>query len=401
MKQYKYTAINSEGKQQDGILSAENELSAMEQLQKMNLSPLQFEESLDTSKSNGKRAKIKKKDIAHFTSQMSALLIAGLPLAKALKSLEEQTENLTMQDMLNDILDGITTGLTFAESLNRYPKLFTPLYISMIEAGEISGSLEMALERIDNMMAKDQEIVSKLKAALTYPLVMVSVMILSVCVLLTFVVPRFAGIFKDLGATLPLPTRILLGISGAFENYWWAMLLIIGGLIYGLIKYNQTKEGKYKIDNFKLNIPYLGPMTREIILSRFAATLSSLLISGVPILDALVSTGNVVDNLPIKKMILAIVDDIKNGISFANAMKNQSAFFPPLMVGMVGTGEQSGEIPEMLKNAGEYYTKEADAKTQVVTTLLEPIIIVVMGLIVGFIIMAILLPIFEMQSSVK
>ncbi len=403
MASFKYSAMGPDGRRQEGELEAADEAAAMEILRARSLLPLQLSQAAGRSAAaaGAQRRSITRRDIGHFTNQLAALLGAGLQLAKALQSLEEQSANLTMKELLADIYREVSSGAPFADALARHPKLFPSLYISMIEAGELSGVLDVALERLAAMLEKDEQFRSKLRGAMTYPAIMLVVVVLSVVVLMTFVIPKFAGVFKDMGAALPFPTRVVMHVSGFFAGYWWIIFPVAGLAVFGLVTAARTPAGSLLLDRLKVNSPGLGKLMRELLLSRFAGTMSTLLQSGVPLLSALNATRNVMDNQVVGQLIAGVGCDIRDGMAMSQALRNRPEFFPSLVAGMVGTGEQAGNIPEMLENIGAYYGKEADRKIAFMLSLLEPVIIVVMGVFIGFIIMSIILPILDMQSMVK
>lgn len=400
---YSYKAFDSSGKTIEDQVEGINENDIIRKLKSLNLSPL----SITLEKKDGladqslKKKKITRRDINNITNQLASLLNARLPLAKALKALENQSTNLEMKNLIKDIYSMVSEGKTFSEALEAYPNYFSSLYRSMVKAGEIGGVLEKSLSRVSEMLEKDEELRSKLKGALTYPAIMVLVMILSILVLLTFVVPRFTGMFADMGAALPLPTTILINTSNFFQAWWWLMAIAAGSAIAGIKQYTRSDEGRLQFDKLRLNLPFAGALVKEVSISRLSLTMGSLLESGVNILQAMDAARDVVGNEYIGLTIDKIKREVKEGRTLSSAMSDHQSLFPSLVIGMVGTGEETGNLDEMLSNVGRYYMQEADVKIKALTTLLEPVIILVMGVVVGFIIIAMLLPIFEMTTMVK
>lgn len=403
MPNFHYSAMTADGRQVEGSCEAADEAGAMQVLRERRLAPLALRavKAAGAGQTKRRSGSVGRREVAHFTGQLAALLNAGLPLARALKNLETQTPNPALQAMLGDIHERVSQGTTFAEALGRYPKLFSPLYISMVEAGELSGALEKALEQLAEMLEKDQALRAKLQGALTYPCIMVAVIMLSVSILMTVVLPKFAAILTDMGAALPLPTRVLMGLSQFCASWWWLILIALAAAASGIWRYVQSPTGRVRFDALKLRLPVFGQLVREVTLARFALTLGSLLRNGVPVLSALDAARNVVGNVIVANYVGGICGEMREGVSFSDALKARQAFFPPLISGMVGTGEQAGNLPEMLAKVGDYYAKEADARIRFMTTLIEPAIILIMGCVIGFVIMAILLPIFNIQSMIK
>lgn len=403
MPQYHYSAMTADGRRVDGECEAADDAGAMQVLRERRLAPLALSAAKVASERQtaARPTAIRRRDIVHLTGQLAALLKASLPLSRALKNLEEQSSHAGLQQMLADIHDHVSQGSTFAAALGRYPKQFSPLFISMVEAGELSGALVSSLERLADMMETDQALRARLQGALTYPCIMVAVLVTSIGILMTFVLPKFAAILSDLGGALPLPTRVLMGISQFCASWWWLVLLLTAALAFGLWRYVQSTTGRVRFDALKLRLPVFGQLVQEITLARFSLTLGSLLRNGVPVLSALGSARNIVGNVIVAELVGGIAGEMRDGLSFSEALKTRRSFFPPLVAGMVGTGEQAGNLPDMLEKVGDYYAKEADARIRFLTTLMEPAIILVMGVVIGFVIMAILVPIFSIQSMIK
>jgi len=396
-----YKALNTSGHIIDGEIDAVDKNDVIRKLKIVQLAPLELTSDQKDEQQELSRKKIAKKDIVHLTAQMASLLTAKLPLAKALNVIKDQASSKDLYSMLDDIYNSVQEGQPFSEALGKYPKHFDGLYCSMVKAGELGGVLEQALTQISEMLEKDEELKARLKSAFTYPLVMLIVMMLSITILLTFVVPRFTGVFESMGSALPWPTQMLVDVSHFCANWWWGILLGIGFLYTCFWFYINSDDGRLVFDCFQLRIPLFGKLIHQVSLSRFALTLSSLIRSGVPLIQGLEATRDIAGNLSISLTLDQIQQEIKAGKSLSEGMKKHRSLFPSLMVGMVGTGEETGNLPEMLENTGHYFNREADSKIKTLTTLIEPVMIVTMGLLVGFIIVAMLLPIFDMTSMVK
>ena len=401
MAVFLYKAMDAAGKVAEGRLEVPDQNAVMEWLRGKQLSPVEVTEDRAASRRRGKRSSIRSKDILHFTDQLAALLDAGLPLVRALGSLQEQATNMNLGDLLGDLTRRVKEGESFAAALGAYPKHFPRMYTSMVKSGEMSGSLQAALARLAQIMEKTQDLKSKVKGAMTYPLVMSVVMVISLIVLMTFVVPRFTQIFAQMGNKLPVPTRVLLFISHAITHWWWAYVPLIALAATGCWLFRRSPGGRLWLDRQVYKLPLAGSVLTEITVSRISLTLSSLLANGVSILEALEAVEAITDNSYVSSLIREIRGEVRQGTPLSASLRQRNDFFPPLLGGMVATGEESSDIAGMLNRTGKYFSRESDARIEVFTTLLEPIMIVVMGLVVGFVVMSILLPVFDMQAMVR
>lgn len=402
MGAYTYKAIDGAGKIVEGQLDGIDENDILAQLKTLSLSPVAIAARKPPKQTSAfRKKKITRRDIVHTANQLSALLNAKLPLSRALQALENQAAEGELKIMIADIGRMVREGKSLSEALAEYPQHFSGLFRSMVKAGEVGGVLEHSLFSVSEMLEKDEALKSRVKGALTYPMIMMAVMLISVVVLITFVVPRFTGVFADMGAALPLPTKILIGVSAVFKKGWWLMGGVIALTSVAVSRYVKTEKGRLAFDRLKLRLPVAGALFREMSLARFSLTLGSLLESGVPILQAMDATRDVSGNSHISQLLDGIKKEVKEGRSLSQSLAPHESLFPSLVVGMVGTGEETGNLPEMLSNIGKYFSQEADVKIKTLTTMLEPLIILVMGLMVGFIIISMLLPIFEMTMMVK
>jgi type II secretory pathway component PulF len=401
-----YKALDKSGSLAEDEIIASDRSEAIEKIKSINLVPLEISERA-TSSTSGKRSAflgakfIKKGDINNFTTRLAALVRSKMPLAKALKSLTEQSEKEALEFLINDITNQVLEGETLSNALASHSKYFSKLYINMVRIGEIKGVLDEALTKITEIQKRDREFISSIKGAVTYPAVMLVVMISAIAVLITFVIPKFTESFAGMGLILPLPTRILIRLSDIFGNYWWAIIILIGIIIGGFIMYNRSENGKYKLDKIKLKMPSVGSMILQMAISRYTLSLGSLLKSGVNLVDALEATATMTGNTYITESLIGITSEVKEGVSLNQAFKKRKFFFTNLAVQMTQTGEDSGTLGEMLINVGEYYSEESSQKIKTVTRLIEPVMIIIMGVIVGFIVVAMLLPIFDMSSGIK
>ncbi|HPA45785.1 MAG TPA: type II secretion system inner membrane protein GspF [bacterium] len=402
---YSYKAKKNSGEVVQGYIEAENRRLVIGKLQKMQFFPisvveeaggkgLQAEFSLNTLRRVGL------KDITTFSRQLSDLLKSGLPLAKSLEVLTKQTSNPKLLSILRTVCSDVQGGSTFADALKRHPKVFSDLYCSMVHAGEISGGLDAVMERLSNFLESEQETRSKFFTAMTYPAFMVVVCILVVIVLFTFVVPKFQTMFEESGAILPISTQFLMGVSRFIQLWWWVILGGFAALIVLFRHYIHTEVGRIQWDEFKLQVPLIGDLVKKREVSKFARTLGTLLANGVNILRALEITEEVVSNKIIAKNIREMAGNIKEGERLSARMA-QSPHFPPLAVNMVAVGEETGDLEHTLNRVAQSYENETERAMKTVTTLLEPMMIVVMAMIVGFIVFAMIMPIFQISQSIQ
>lgn len=402
---YTFKAFDSTGHITEGQLSAESYEQAFLKLKKLKISPISLTKTdeIKFKKSLGffKTKKITKFDISNFTTRLTALTKAKMPLAKALHSIREQSEKETLKNLVSDISEKISSGASLSDVLAEYPKYFSKLYVNLIKIGEAGGILEQSLLRISEIRKRDQEIVSTLKSALTYPAIMFLVMIASIAVLITFVIPNFTHAFGDMGMVLPLPTRILIFFSNAIINFWWIFFIIIGFGIFLLITFLKKDQGKLAFDKFKLTIPVIGTLIHEIALSRFMLSLGSLLKGGVTLVKGIEATAEITANRYLTESLSSILKEVREGESLSTTFKKRTFFFTNLAIEMTQTGEESGNLDDMLESVGNYYAGETELKIKTLTTLFEPLMIIVMGIIVGFIVMAMILPIFQISTSIR
>lgn len=401
MSSFNYKAIDSSGNVTEGMLDAVDLSSAMLKMKELKLSPLTISKTLGQKKRQSMfvSKNITASDISNFTTRLAALLKASMPLAKAIKSLQKQCDKDSLLVLITDLHDQILEGTPLSEALAAHPKYFPVLYVNMVKVGEIGGVLDQSLKRISEIRKRDHDMISKLKGALTYPVIMFIIMIGAIAILVGFVVPNFISAFGDMGLVLPLPTRILINLTNFFGKWWWAMLIVIALLIVAFIRFKKKEGGQKKFDKFKFKTPFIGKLIHEVSLSRFTLSLGSLIGSGVSLVKALEATADVTGNEYIGDSLKSLVKEVKEGQPLSETFKKRKFFFPDLAVEMTQTGEETGNLSEMLENLGDYYLEESNAKIQLISTLMEPAIIVFLGVVVGFIVMAMMLPIFDISTS--
>ncbi|MBN1384587.1 MAG: type II secretion system F family protein [Elusimicrobia bacterium] len=342
---------------------------------------------------------IRKGDVILFTQGLSDLISNGLSLAKSLNVLSRQNENRAMKNLISNIEKDIKEGSSFADALMLYPSLFSDLYIGMIRAGESSGLLETVLIRLSEFYEKEQEIISKIKSALAYPVVMFFVGIGCVLFLITFVIPKFIIMFQDIGQILPLPTRIIITLGNFMKDKWWLYLPVILVLAVFFVKFGKGKKGKIFFDELKLKLPVFGNLFKKEMVSRFVRTFGVLLSNGVPILDALKMTKDTIGNTIFADEIEQIYVSVKAGGGLIEPLR-KSNIFPPVAVDIIAVGEESGDLVKSLQKIGDSYDKKIEYNIKTLTSLLEPIIILIVGIMVGFVAISMLLPIFQMSSAI-
>jgi len=396
---YEYKAKKSPTEIVEGTIEAESEASALAKLSGLGYYPISIAKE---GESGLKRPplylfkRVKLHDLTVFTRQLSDLLDSGLTLLNALNIIYQQTENKVFQSIIGDIRDQVRDGRPFSETLRRYPDVFSSLYASMARSGETGGMLEGILERLANFSEAQERLKTKIKSALAYPAVMASVGLITIVVLITFVIPKIVGMFEDLGQTLPLPTAVLVNVSAFFINYWYIILGVIALIGFILTRIAKTEEGKITIDRIRLGLPIIGDLIKKSEIAGFSRTLGTLLENGVPILESLDTVANTMQNSAIKKEIMNACEEVRDGKSLSKSLLTKR-HFPIFASNMIAVGEEGGSLEKSLYKVADSYEREADNVIKTMTSLLEPFLILTMGLIVGFIVVSMLLPIFQIN----
>ncbi len=344
--------------------------------------------------------KVKPLDILLFTREMADLLDAGLPMDRAFSVLIDQTDSPTLQAMLSAMQNEIRAGQPLSDALTKYPREFPPLYANMVRAGEVSGQLAGVMARLADFLEKEQVRRSQITAALTYPAVLISVAILAVVFLLTFAIPRLTPVFKDMGASLPLPTILLLGLSGFIAKFWWAIIAVAIGGYFGFRAWLATVPGRRSYDGFRLRAPMFGGLIQKVVAARLVRTLGTLLGGGVPILEALDIAASALGNVVSTEAILEARGGVRQGETLHEAME-RTATFLPVVTHMTAVGEETGRLPAMLLRTADTLDFEVDSAMRRLISLVEPLVVLFMGGFIGFIVLSILLPIFQISSFVK
>jgi general secretion pathway protein F len=408
MAVFEYTGVEaSSGKSVKGYRDAENPRALRTALRK--------EGVMLASAQEGSEKKLKKRgevdffsflrritagDVAVMTRQLATLVRAGIPLVDSISALVEQVEQQELVRVLSEVRENLKEGTSFSKSLAAHPKVFPPLYINMVAAGEASGMLEVVLERLADFMENQSRLKGKLTAALAYPVAMGFFAGGLVMFLMIAVVPQLTSIFDNLGQALPWYTRLLIFSSGVVTNWWWLLIMLVVLGLWLFLRWKGTDAGHMKYDTFQLSMPLFGRLNLLAALARFTRTLATLLGSGVQLLPAMEIGRNVLENIKLENVITEAIGSIREGESIADQLKRSGAF-PPMLTHMIAVGEKSGQLEEMLDNVSRAYEAEVETKLATVTSLLEPIMIVVMGGAVGFIVISIMMPLMQMNNIVQ
>jgi len=399
MARFTYIGVTTAGKQVKGELQAANKNEPASLLRKKKIRPVSIKSgSLDFSLPFLDRVKLQ--DLSRFTRQFSAMTSAGLALVSCLDILGGQTENKKLAAAIKQVSTDIQGGSTLADALQKHPSIFNSLYSNMVSAGEASGSLDTVLTRLADYLEKSDALRRKIKGAMTYPIIVLCIAVVATAAMLTFVVPTFAQMFSEVGGTLPMPTRIVMNISEFLKSFLLLIILGVIGAVAAVSSYYKTENGKLRIDFIKLKLPVFGDLEQKSCIGRFAQTLSTLLTSGVTILDALAITARTAGNKVLEKGIIRTLERISGGLTIAEPLK-ETGVFPPMVIHMIAVGEKTGDLAEMLKKISDFYQEEVDAAVEALTSIIEPIMIIMMGTVIGGILIAMYLPMFDMMSTVR
>ena len=359
---------------------------------------------VEQSKANGilgaVKNRISAKDRVVFSRQLSTLIGAGLPLAQALSTVVDQTDNPRMKSVAQEILTSVESGKTLGESFAKHPHVFSPVYIALVEAGETSGTLDKALERIANQQEKDAEMLSKIKGAMVYPAIVLAVLVGVMLFMLFTIVPQVEKLYHDLHQTLPFISQIMVGAATLLAKFWWLILILIGVLIYFGRQYFRTDNGISLADNLKLNMPLISPLFRKLYMARLMRTGQSLLSTGVPMLDALDICARSVSNVHVARSILHAAEKVKSGKALGESLEPED-YILPLVPQMIGIGEKSGKVDDMMGKTATVYEGELDASIKAISTVIEPLLMVVLAVFAGGMVAAILLPIYQLVGNIK
>lgn len=407
MPVYEYKVLDRRGKSRKGIIDADSSSAARKKLRSGGNYPIYIRESSGRSKRKGEGKsrsirifeRINSKEIHIFTRQLATLLGANIPLVPSLTSLISQTGNPAFKKIIAQIKESVNEGSTLTSAMAEHPRIFSSIYLNMIRAGEASGSLDIVLEKLADFGEKQEALKGKLATALIYPSVMALICVGVLFILITYIIPNITQVFVEMDRLLPLPTRILIGLSDFLKAYWFIVAILVVAMIAATRYFIAGRYGRHLWDYFLLKIPVVGGVLQKIILARFASTLGSLLESGVGLIASMEIVKTIMSNTQISQVVDDAIVQIREGKSITVSLGN-SPWFPPMFVQMVGVGEQAGTLEKMLGKVAEAYEREVESAVMGMTALIEPIMIILMGGVVGAIILSILLPIFEMNQMV-
>jgi general secretion pathway protein F len=406
MPVYEYKGVSAQGKNVSGVQDGESLKTVKTKLKKEGIIVLDISEGSSTSAARrgtvsftfGNRVKLA--DLANATRQLATLLSSGLPLMDALSVLVEQEETAGLKAALSSVRDNVREGASLADALKANPKAFSQLYVNMVSAGEMSGTLDITLDRLADFLDEQVRFRGRIAAAMAYPAFMTVIGVGMLFFIFSFVMPRVVGMFEDMKQQLPFITVMLLAFVRFFSSFWWAILIALGGAAYYFRKYINTPVGRETFDARLLRLPVFGSLIRMIAVSRFTRTLGTLLQSGVPALTALDIVKSVVGNTVLADAIQKARENVREGEPIADPLR-RSGLFPPVVVQMVAVGEKSGELEKMLLKISDSLDRTVETRLTGLMALMEPIIILAMGLIIGFVVVAIMLPMLEMSSGIK
>ncbi len=403
MAQFQYTAIAPDGKKKSGKVEAKSKEVAVANLKAEGYTVTKIDTAgvLNISGLLNFGKKVKKRDFAIFCRQFVSIVQAGVSIVDAFAMLGEQTQNAALKTAIEQTHSDISKGDTLAAAMRKRGGVFPPMLCNMVEAGEASGSLDKAFDRMAIQFEKDAKLESAVKKAMIYPIVLIVVMIGVICAMMLFVIPRFTGMFEEIGAgELPAITKALVAISDFFVHYWWLVAIIVIAIVVGYKTFYATQNGKELIDRIKLRIPVFGQIQIKSACAKLGRTLCTLLGAGVPMVDALDITARSMDNEMYKQAMKDAKDQVTRGVTLSRPLKT-SGLFPPMVIHMISIGEETGNIESMLENVAEYYEEDVQVATESMMALMEPAIVIVMAVLVGFLVLAILTPMFSLYESLS
>ena len=406
MAVFEFRGINNAGKEIKGVRDAENVRALRALLRKDGVILTAALEESEAKKRSSREVdfgryfrRVSALDVSMATRQLATLLKAGVPLVESMSALIDQLENPMLKNALTQTRDKVNEGSSLADALRAHPTIFQPLFVNMVAAGEASGTLETVLARLADFLESQTKLKNKVTAALAYPGFMALMSLVTIGIMMVVVVPKVTSIFEDFQQALPWYTRLLIFTSDIFIGYWWLIILLIAGGVYGWRRWVNTPEGRHKWDRWLLTVPLFGKLLTMVAVSRFSRTLSTLLASGVPLLQAMEITRNVLENVELMRVVEEAAGSIREGESIAAPLK-RSGRFPPIVTHMIAIGERSGQLEEMLENVASAYDTQVETRVQTMTSLLEPAMIVIMGGVSGGIAFSILMPLMRINEFV-
>lgn len=400
---YKYKARNQAGALQEGVVEASTIANATTLLQRHNLIVVSVDPQKESNPFLGLSRLwegVSGKEFVIFSRQMAVMVEAKVPLLSALKGIIEQTENPYFASILSAVLSDVDEGKSLSDALRKHPDVFSELYVNMVQSGELSGNLQSALENLADNIEKNYILTQKIKGVLYYPAFILSAFFLVGFLMITFVIPKLTEMLSETNAALPITTRMLIWTGDFMQHFWWAVLLVIIAAIAGVTRYVQTEEGEKEFDVIKLRVPVIGRVLKFVYLARFAENLSTLVRSGIPIVSALQITGRVVGNSVYEKHILEAAEKVKIGGSMSEVL-SQKKDFPAIMTQMVKVGEETGKLDTTLDTMAKFFSREADQIVSNLSSIIEPVLIVILGIGVGTLVFSIIIPIYNIAQGIK
>ncbi len=400
MGSYKYEAINKHGEVVTGRLEAEEQAGVIQRLRSMDLMAMDIKEVKESSLFGQLKiaSKVKLGDLSLFSRQLSAMISSGIPLTRALYTLSKQVTNKTLSAALTEIGRNVEGGVSFSEALGGYPNIFSDLYVNMVSAGEAGGTLEATLTRLSTQLQKDKELRDNVKSALFYPVAVLAFAFIILIGMLVFLVPIFVGFFPP-DVVLPLPTRLIVGVSDLVMAYWYIIFPILFLVAFGLHTYSKSKTGKKQLDRLKFRLPVFGELIQKSVIASFARTFSTMMATGVPVVQALEASGNASGNTMVIEATKVAGEKIQEGSSVSGPLE-ESGVFPPMVTHMISVGEETGDIPDMMDKVADFFEEEVATMTKGLTSLIEPLMLVVIGILVGGMLIALYLPIFTVITQI-
>jgi type IV pilus assembly protein PilC len=397
---YQYKVRDRAGKVVSGTLVADNEALVLQRLREQGLTPLEVGKQGRGMNIQLSKKKVKLKELAVFSRQFATMVNSGLPILRAMAILADQTSNPTLAEALSSVRADIEQGASLSGAMQKHPKIFNDLYISMVKSGETGGSLDDVLLKLAALLEGEVKLRGKIKSAMTYPVAVVALVVLIMSAMLLFVVPQFQSIYSQLGGSLPLPTKVLLMLSNAFKKLWWMFIIAAFAARFAFKRYKKTPQGREVIDGLKLRVPVFGMLFHKTALSRFSSTLAMLLHSGVPILQALEIVSDTVNNKIVSRAVADVQASVREGESMAKPLTRHKVF-PPMVVQMIAIGEETGQVDTMLEKVAQFYDQEVEASVDALTSLIEPLLIAVIGGCVGAAVVALYMPMFNIIKLIQ
>ena len=397
----RYKAATKDGKLSRGLIDAKDVNEAVTYLRAKGLLPIEVSRA-DNPLSNllAPFNGVKQSDIVLFTRQLSSMLASGLTLIRALEILKDQVQTQAMTEVITTVINDVEEGKTLAQAISKHPRVFSPIYVSIIKAGESSGVLDKVLSRLADNLEKQAKLKGTIKSALMYPVIVVILMAVVMVIMMVFVMPQLTVLYQQLGISLPLPTQIVVGISNILMTYWIFAVAVIAVVFVVFNRWSKTEDGKLIIDNLSLKLPIFGKLINETLLAEFSRTLGLLIGTGTLVVEALNETADITGNVLYRNAIIEVGKQVEKGVSIGDAL-SYYPIFPSLLIQLVRIGEQTGKIDETLTKASEYFEREVDESVKTLTTAMEPFIMVILGIGVAFLIISIITPIYSLISNIQ